>query len=215
MLTRAKIDLAGATAVQLPGVRLFSQRKKTTIDGAALQLTAPDILSGLLVRTNSAGTDILPAAADVFAALPSMTQGDSFDLAILPDSELTVSSANPWTDWEITGQSSVNSNGCAFVLITALTDNKPGATFAGDVSYDEETNLITVSGIPDHVIRNLCVNMSAQIGDEAYCVIAGVNSSAGSIQLAGGYELTGTHTIVCSPRMELDIWFVAQFATIG
>jgi hypothetical protein len=71
-------------------------RTSSAVSGLSQTYTAAQVLSGLVQRahTIAAGTDVMPTAADLLAAMPGSIVGTSFDFVLDTNANVTLNGAS-------------------------------------------------------------------------------------------------------------------------
>jgi hypothetical protein len=94
-VTQGNVTISRGVAISGAGLaRDF--RTSSAVSGLSQTYTAAQILSGLVQRahTVSAGTDVLPTAADLAAAIPGVIAGTSFDFVVDTNASVTINGAS-------------------------------------------------------------------------------------------------------------------------
>lgn len=160
----------------------------TTI--GAGQLTAAMIVGGVIERTGPVGAyiDTLPTVADLLAAIPVASPGDSFNLYFRNTVAfaMTLAVGLGWTlDGANTGVPASNTR---LYVITILT-NKPAQLYAGNTTNASPT----VTGFTAAQLNNLMPGMAVTgTGIPASTTIIGVSPDAGTITLSANATATGS-----------------------
>lgn len=191
MQTRARID-NGANDVRAagPGDSVMSQLRATTLTTVgAGSITAGMLASGLLVRTGPTGAyiDTLPTVAQLCAAIPQLTAGDSFTFIL----QNTVAYANTLavgTGWTLGSNTAIAASLVREYLIS-MTATKPTTVITATTTNANAT----LTAVSDDNLRALEPGMVLSgTGITAGTTVLAVNLNNSSVVMSAVATATGT-----------------------
>jgi len=204
MQSRARVGAdVGYVREQMPGDAIMSQLQyEANTTAGASTLTVSSILAGVINRSGPAApyTDTLPTVAQLIAAAPHLSVGDSFTF-LFRNTVAQAQTLAVGTGWTLGSNTAVAASLVREYLVT-INSSKPTRTFSATTTNGSAV----LSVVSDSDLQNLQPGMVLSgTGIAAGATIISINPAANTFTMSANATATGTNIgVTANPTATIE-----------